>query len=648
MPSQGSQKLARSPLCLPLSKFSYATVSNESIAPIPWLHISGKNRLFALFETSPTQMEGGRVEDRQKFKVLQDPEIMEELDLNALAAEAHRAMAQPTNMMTASVPDVTVIVKVPVIAMKYPMNNGQVMTQIRRFQIRFPSNEDYYEAMKMLSRANVPTVEAGSFPVHKPQTVPHTAPSNFLTPNDSASQIGSQEDPKPCDQTSAFPQVTASSTRFLQPASTTRPAMGPPAYRPSTMDAMQHRPPGDASTSGYFSTRQNLAPRSNVSLSTATTLVNSKVNSTIQGTSAEQNAYGNATNLQREVGHPGMNATGYQQSMTVPVDVQDLGLGLPPRRTLPFRKTDSTVDEHLTGAASSEATSINKKNELDHLPVDPREHDVGAEPVCSPQAKGKRKRAPVKSTTAKKPRATTTRKKAASKGAEDDKPVPTVEELLKQPGSTAFPRTMHQNMETKLLEISDSEPRSTRYAGATMPSPSLGSPSRRLTRSASRALVSVQDQSIAQTGTDTHNATAFPSTPADQMIVQSMPGSPEARHSRKDTSPQSRPPRSEQEIPPSSFACADLMPKQPQAEASVDQVTSAADGPVADLGFASSFEKLHAWASQPDGVRSAALKSYFCRLVMDESFGRVCKLLDSLWETEIMKTRLERMGEREE
>ncbi|KIV83461.1 hypothetical protein PV11_05483 [Exophiala sideris] len=644
MPSQGSQKLAHSPLCLPLSKFSYATVSNESIAPIPWLHISGKNRLFAVFETSPTQMEGGRVEDRQKFKVLQDPEIMEELDLNALAAEAHRAMAQPTNMMTASVPDVTVIVKVPVIAMKYPMNNGQ----IRRFQIRFPSNEDYYEAMKMLSRANVPTVEAGSFPAQKPQTLPHTAASNLLTPNDSASQIGSQqEDPKPRDQSSAFPQVTSSSTRFVQPASTTRPAMGPPAYRPSTMDAMQHRLPGDASTSGYFSTRQNLAPRSNVSLSTATTLVNSKVNSTIQGTSAEHDAYGNATNLQREVGRLGMNATGYQQSMTVPVHVQDLGLGLPPRRTLPFRRTDSTADEHPTGAAPSEATSINKKNEFDHLPVEPREHDVGAEPVCSPQAKGKRKRAPAKSTTAKKPRATTTRKKAANRGAEDDKPVPTVEELLKQPDSTAFPRTMHQNVETKRLEISDSEPRSTRYAGGTMPSPSLGPSSRRLTRSASRALVSVQDQSIVQTGIDTDNAKAFPSTPAAQMIVQSMPGSPEARHSRNDTSPQSRPPRSEQEIPPSSFACADLMPKQPQAEAAVDQVTSAADGPVADFDFASSFEKLHAWASQPDDVRSAALKSYFCRLVMDESFGRVCKHLDSWWETAIMKTRLERMGERE-
>ena len=79
MPSQGShgsQKLSQSPLCLPLLKFSYATVSNESIVPIPWIHLSSRNALFAIFETSPTQLEDGRTEERQKFKVLRDPEVM--------------------------------------------------------------------------------------------------------------------------------------------------------------------------------------------------------------------------------------------------------------------------------------------------------------------------------------------------------------------------------------------------------------------------------------------------------------------------------------------------------------------------------------------------------------------------------------------
>jgi hypothetical protein len=52
--------------------------------------------------------------------------LQEELDLDILASEASRALtltgtAQPTN-----IPTVAVIVKVPVIAIKYPLENGQV------------------------------------------------------------------------------------------------------------------------------------------------------------------------------------------------------------------------------------------------------------------------------------------------------------------------------------------------------------------------------------------------------------------------------------------------------------------------------------------------------------------------------------------
>jgi len=76
MSSQLLSTFSSSSLCLPLTKFSYATVSNEHIVPIPWIHLSSKNSLFALFETSPTRLDNGQVEDRQKLKVLRDPEIM--------------------------------------------------------------------------------------------------------------------------------------------------------------------------------------------------------------------------------------------------------------------------------------------------------------------------------------------------------------------------------------------------------------------------------------------------------------------------------------------------------------------------------------------------------------------------------------------
>ncbi|KAI1609715.1 hypothetical protein EDD36DRAFT_54949 [Exophiala viscosa] len=498
--------------------------------------------------------------------------------------------------------------------------------------------------MKMLSRANVPTVEAGSFPVQRPQFVPQTAPPALLTPNDSASQIGSQqEDPKTRDQAGAFPQV-ASTTRHLQSAVPARPAMGPPASRPSTMDAMQYRPLKESSTFGLPQTRQNLAPRSNVSLSTATTLVNSKVNFTVQDNSAAHHAYGNAMNMQHELGRPGTNTIKHPTTNPVDMqdDMQDPGLGLPPKRTLPFRRSDSTADEYLASAVATEATSINEKNELGHLPAASEKQEVIVDPVCSPQAKGKRKRAPAKTSTAKKPRATNTRKKAGNKAAEDNQPIPTVEDLLKQPDRPLFQRMVHQNAETKHLEISDSEPRSTRRAGGSMGSPSLGAPSRRVTRSASRALVPIQDQSIVQNGTDTDRTKGFPCTPADQMIVPVMPGSPEAQHSCNAPSPQDRPPRSGQDIPQSSFACADLKPMAEQPDVPIHQVMPAPDGLHADADIAGEFQRLQAWANQPDGVRSAALKSYFCRLIMDESFGRVCKSLDSWWETEIMKGKIER------
>lgn len=43
-------------------------------------------------------------------------------------------MAQAPNLMSPRIPEVTVIVKVPMIAMKYPMPNGQVMdTELEAF-----------------------------------------------------------------------------------------------------------------------------------------------------------------------------------------------------------------------------------------------------------------------------------------------------------------------------------------------------------------------------------------------------------------------------------------------------------------------------------------------------------------------------------
>lgn len=499
--------------------------------------------------------------------------------------------------------------------------------------------------MKMLSRANVPTLEAGSFPVQKPHTVPPHPHSNLLTPNDSASQIGtSQEDPKSYDQAGALAQVTSSSTRCLRTAGPARPTMGPPAFVPSAMDTAHHRASGESSTMGPSRSRQSLAiqpeaPRSNVSLSTATTLVNSKDNFTVQNTSVARDAYGSTSNAQGEASQLRMNLIGHQQSTTTPAQMQDSALGLPPKRTLPFRRTESTARDHPACATESRATHINEKNELGNPPAPAEGREPLAASMSAPPAKGKRKRGAAKTTTVKKPRAPATRKKAGGKAAEGDQPVPTVEQLLQQSDITLFPRTKPQNVETKRTEISDSEPRSIRYEGGATASPSLGAPNRRVTRSASKALVSAAEgQNVTEGAPDL--ARDNPCTPADQMIVSLTPGSPEAQHSRDDALPQNDLARSRHEIPPSSFACADLLPKKP--EAPIDQIMSALNGLEGDPEFASAFERLHAWTNQSDADRSAALKAYLCRLILDPGFGSMCKFLDSWWETEILKAKLER------
>jgi hypothetical protein len=71
-----SQQSSAGYICLSLVKYSFATVSIESVAPVPWVHVSSKNNLFAIFETAKTRRLDGTIEERPKFKVLRDPEIM--------------------------------------------------------------------------------------------------------------------------------------------------------------------------------------------------------------------------------------------------------------------------------------------------------------------------------------------------------------------------------------------------------------------------------------------------------------------------------------------------------------------------------------------------------------------------------------------
>ena len=77
MPSQTPREPSQmGPLCLPLVKYSYATVSDNKPRPIPWTHLSSRSNLFAVFENMRFQNSQGQVTDQRVFKVMQDPNIM--------------------------------------------------------------------------------------------------------------------------------------------------------------------------------------------------------------------------------------------------------------------------------------------------------------------------------------------------------------------------------------------------------------------------------------------------------------------------------------------------------------------------------------------------------------------------------------------
>ena len=74
--SQGAPASPNGPVLLQLLKYSTATVPIDSVAPVPWKHLSNKSKLFAQFITSRSRSLDGSIEERSAFKVLQDPDIL--------------------------------------------------------------------------------------------------------------------------------------------------------------------------------------------------------------------------------------------------------------------------------------------------------------------------------------------------------------------------------------------------------------------------------------------------------------------------------------------------------------------------------------------------------------------------------------------
>ncbi|BCR92657.1 uncharacterized protein ACHE_80557A [Aspergillus chevalieri] len=155
-PSQQAPELTQL-ACLPLAKFSHTTTSIGHNGPLNWTHIIGNGDIVGRIESHTVS---GSTPARVLLKVFRDYELLEEVDLTYHSQEA--AKSALSGQSGQAKPVFAVIVKLPCLAVKYPKDN----ICIRRFQIKFSSDRDYYSTLVILSNIKCPFSEShvGSLP----------------------------------------------------------------------------------------------------------------------------------------------------------------------------------------------------------------------------------------------------------------------------------------------------------------------------------------------------------------------------------------------------------------------------------------------------------------------------------------------------
>ncbi|KAL4955293.1 hypothetical protein BDW69DRAFT_182682 [Aspergillus filifer] len=169
--SRGPSTLAR----FQLAKFSYTTNSVNHRGPIAWSHVFGNGNIIGIFEKYVSYPSG-----RVLFRVLNNVETLEEICITDLITEFEGQIHSSGD--TSRRPAFAVVVKLPCLAVKYPQGPGLV----RRFQIKFPSDQDFYSALAILSEINCPFSTSNTNSVRS-MSRPATALPSFgnMSPNPS-------------------------------------------------------------------------------------------------------------------------------------------------------------------------------------------------------------------------------------------------------------------------------------------------------------------------------------------------------------------------------------------------------------------------------------------------------------------------------
>ncbi|CEO60629.1 hypothetical protein PMG11_05246 [Penicillium brasilianum] len=164
-----------------LSRFSHTVTTVNSHARLVWTHVNGDGDLFSQIAKSV-----GSELSRSSLilKVIHNGKILEQLDLGQHVGGGIKEPRSSQND-AGSKPAFAVMVKLPCIAIKYLQDE----IHLRRFQVRFARDSDYYTALSMISSINCPLAD-GTLPSSRLPTTAQMAnnpPHPMITPESNTS-----------------------------------------------------------------------------------------------------------------------------------------------------------------------------------------------------------------------------------------------------------------------------------------------------------------------------------------------------------------------------------------------------------------------------------------------------------------------------
>ncbi|OQE26420.1 hypothetical protein PENSTE_c005G04912 [Penicillium steckii] len=146
---------------LSLAKFSYTATPIDHPGPLSWSHINAHGDLICALDQYSAHES---IPARLIMKITRNDTVMEQIDI---ARFVQSALSQST---PASKSPFAVVIKCPCLAVKYPQNGS-----IRRFQLKFLVERDFYTALSVLSEVNCPLTEGNATAIPQLRRLPSSS-----------------------------------------------------------------------------------------------------------------------------------------------------------------------------------------------------------------------------------------------------------------------------------------------------------------------------------------------------------------------------------------------------------------------------------------------------------------------------------------